>query len=146
MHMYICEGSGALRAFYSLNFTEDREIGSCMVLLEGCGLETEHKSGQSLCFSLSPSSNAPSTQAHSLHSRPSNLSTDAERSSMYQEEETFERRMPNIAHLKTILYPISLNQDRCEHCICSCQFQTISLVAVVGCAELKMETGKEERM
>lgn len=63
----------------SLNFTEDREIGGGGVLHEGRGLETGHKSEQSLCFSLSPSSDAPFTRAHSLHPRPSNLSAEAAR-------------------------------------------------------------------
>lgn len=36
---------GILSNNYSLNFTEDREIGSCRVLREGRGLETGHKSG-----------------------------------------------------------------------------------------------------
>lgn len=93
-----------------MNFAEDREIGSCRVLHEGRGLETGHKSGQSLCFSLSPSTNTPSPRAHSLHPRPSHPSAEAQRaerersSSPYQEEEKFEKRMPNSGHLKTILY------------------------------------------
>lgn len=97
---------------------------------EGRGLETGHKSGQSFCFSLSPSSNAPSTRAHSLYPRPSNLSAEAERSMLSPEEER--ERMPCIGHLKPILYPISLNEDRYEHFIYSHghQFQTIPLVVV----------------
>lgn len=47
-----------------------------MVVDEGRGLETEHESGQK---SLLLSSNAPTTQARSLHPRPSNLSAEAER-------------------------------------------------------------------
>lgn len=58
--MSICKVSETLSDNYLLNFTEDRENVSCRVLHEGRGLETGHKSGQSLCFSLSPSSNTPS--------------------------------------------------------------------------------------
>lgn len=94
----------------SLKFQKDREIGGCRVLDEGCGLETEHKSGPlSLQLSPSSSSSAHSTRAHSLHPRPSNLSAEAERAewerrSMNQVKENFDKSWPNIGHHKAILY------------------------------------------
>lgn len=128
-HMCIL-GSKALRSLtdnYSSNFAEDRETG-----IVGCYMKAMAKKqgvNQGKGSHFYPPSNAPSTQEHSLHSSPSNLSIE------YQEEKEFERRIASSGNLKTIIYTISLIENKYEHCPCSQshQFQIIPLVMVCDC-------------